>query len=146
LSSLYTILFILIILTLLSSIISTTQAQQTDVIKQGNVGNNNNNNIIRVAATLFGIDNRTGTVITFVTVKNMTKAIVSNVSALALKNPSTNGAVVVSLGFPHNIAIAGDQIRACGILVKNLKIFCSAAKIPFMQTNVIFVQLFLNPT
>jgi hypothetical protein len=142
---LYTILFILIILTLLSSIISTTQAQQTDVIKQGNVGNNNNN-IIRVAATLFGIDNRTGTVITFVTVKNMTKAIVSNVSALALKNPSTNGAVVVSLGFPHNIAIAGDQIRACGILVKNLKIFCSAAKIPFMQTNVIFVQLFLNPT
>ena len=144
-SSLYTILFILIILTLLSSIISTTQAQQTDVIKQGNVGNNNNN-IIRVAATLFGIDNRTGTVITFVTVKNMTKAIVSNVSALALKNPSTNGAVVVSLGFPHNIAIAGDQIRACGILVKNLKIFCSAAKIPFMQTNVIFVQLFLNPT
>jgi hypothetical protein len=143
---LYTILFILIILTLLSSIISTTQAQQTDVIKQGNVGNNNNNNIIRVAATLFGIDNRTGTVITFVTVKNMTKAIVSNVSALALKNPSTNGAVVVSLGFPHNIAIAGDQIRACGILVKNLKIFCSAAKIPFMQTNVIFVQLFLNPT
>ena len=145
-SSLYTILFILIILTLLSSIISTTQAQQTDVIKQGNVGNNNNNNIIRVAATLFGIDNRTGTVITFVTVKNMTKAIVSNVSALALKNPSTNGAVVVSLGFPHNIAIAGDQIRACGILVKNLKIFCSAAKIPFMQTNVIFVQLFLNPT
>ena len=145
-SSLYTILFMLIILILLSSIISTTQAQQTDVIKQGNVGNNNNNNIIRVAATLFGIDNRTGTVITFVTVKNMTKAIVSNVSALALKNPSTNGAVVVSLGFPHNIAIAGDQIRACGILVKNLKIFCSAAKIPFMQTNVIFVQLFLNPT
>ena len=144
-SSLYTILFILIILTLLSSIISTTQAQQTDVIKQGNVGNNNNN-IIRVAATLFGIDNRTGTVITFVTVKNMTKAIVSNVSALALKNPSTNGAAVVSLGFPHNIAIAGDQIRACSILVKNLKIFCSAAKIPFMQTNVIFVQLFLNPT
>jgi hypothetical protein len=143
---LYTILLILIILTLLSSIISTAQAQQTDVIKQGNVGNNNNNNIIRVAATLFGIDNRTGTVITFVTVKNMTKAIVSNVSALALKNPSTNGAVVVSLGFPHNIAIAGDQIRACSILVKNLKIFCSGAKIPFMQTNVIFVQLFLNPT
>jgi hypothetical protein len=146
---LYTILLILIILTLLSSIISTTQALQTEVIKQGNVGNNNNNNnnnIIRVAATLFGIDNRTGTVITFVTVKNMTKAIVSNVSALALKNPSTNGAVVVSLGFPHNIAIAGDQIRACSILVKNLKIFCSAAKIPFMQTNVIFVQLFLNPT
>jgi hypothetical protein len=142
---LYTILFILIILTLLSSIISTAQAQQTDVIKQGNVGSNNSN-IIRVAATLFGIDNRTGTVITFVTVKNMTKAIVSNVSALALKNPSTNGAVVVSLGFPHNIAIAGDQIRACSILVKNLKIFCSAAKIPFMQTNVIFVQLFLNPT
>ena len=133
----------LIILILLSSIISTTQAQQTNVIKQGNVGNNN---MIRVAATLFGIDNRTGTVITFVTVKNMTKAIVSNVSALALKNPSTNGAVVVSLGFPHNIAIAGDQIRACSILVKNLKIFCSAAKIPFMQTNVIFVQLFLNPT
>jgi hypothetical protein len=143
---LYTIIFILIILALLSSIISTTQTQQTDVIKQGNVGNNNNNNIIRVAATLFGIDNRTGTVITFVTVKNMTKAIVSNVSALALKNPSTNGAVVVFLGFPHNIAIAGDQIRACSILVKNLKIFCSAAKIPFMQTNVIFVQLFLNPT
>ncbi|MBV9177205.1 MAG: hypothetical protein JO297_09210 [Nitrososphaeraceae archaeon] len=117
------------------------QAQQTKVIKRENAAKKN---MMRVAATLFGIDNHTGSFLTFVTVKNITKAVVSNTAERDLRNRVSSGALVVSLSFPHGITKAGDQIRACSIILKNLKIFCSVTKMPFVDTNIIFVQLFLN--
>ncbi len=126
------------ILLMVSSIISPIQAQQSNIKKPGNIVS-----IITVSVTLFGIDNTTGNVITWVTAKELTKAIVSNATALDLRDGNPDGFAVVFFKIPSTGIKDGDEIKACNLVLKNLNIVCATTQKPF-ESNTVFLQLFLN--
>jgi hypothetical protein len=110
---------------------------------QTSAENRTNTSIVTVAVTLFGIDDSTGNVITFVTVKNLTKAVVSNATALDLKDGKTDGTAVVSLRFPSKYIKYGSEIKACNLTLNDLSIVCAKTQKSHV-TRTVFMQLFLN--
>lgn len=110
---------------------------------QTSAENRTNTSIVTVAVTLFGIDDSTDNVITFVTVKNLTKAVVSNATALDLKDGKADGTAVVSLRFPSKYIKYGSEIKACNLTLKDLSIVCAKTQKSHI-TRTVFMQLFLN--
>lgn len=120
------------------SIINPIQAQQLHIKKPVNIGS-----IVTASVTLFGVDNTTGNVITWVTVKELTKAIVSNATAIDLRDGNPNGFAGVLFKIPSTGIKDGDEIKACNLVLKNLDIVCTTTQKPF-HSNTVFLQLFLN--
>jgi hypothetical protein len=102
----------LVLLTLDST--NPIQAQETKV-----------NDELAVVVTLYGVNNTTGNVVTFVsTNNNNTKGAILNATALDLKDGSNDGVVDVVLSFPNVTITTGEQFRACNMVLKDLSLVC----------------------
>jgi hypothetical protein len=102
----------LVLLTLDST--NPIQAQETKV-----------NDELAVVVTLYGVNNTTGNVVTFVsTNNNNTKGAILNATELDLKDGSNDGVVDVVLSFPNVTITTGEQFRACNMVLKDLSLVC----------------------
>jgi hypothetical protein len=98
---------------------------------------------VTIPVTLFGIDNTTGTIVTFVTVNNVTKVIASNATALERNSGYPIGVGVIVFKIPSIGIKAGDQIKACNLVLETLKVVCASTEKPLFS-DTIFLQLFLQ--
>jgi hypothetical protein len=110
--SVLTLVAALVLLTLDST--NPIQAQETKV-----------NDELAVVVTLYGVNNTTGNVVTFVsTNNNNTKGAILNATELDLKDGSNDGVVDVVLSFPNVTITTGEQFRACNMVLKDLSLVC----------------------
>ena len=102
----------LVLLTLDST--NPIQAQKTEV-----------KDALAVVVTLYGVNNTTGNVVTFVsTNNNNTRGAVLNATELDLKDGSNDGVVDVVLSFPNVTVTTGEEFRACNMVLKDLSLVC----------------------
>ena len=101
----------LVLLTLDST--NPIQAQKTEV-----------KDALAVVVTLYGVNNTTGNVVTFVSTNNNTKGAILNATELDLKDGSNDGVVDVVLSFPNVTITTGEQFRACNMVLKDLSLVC----------------------
>jgi hypothetical protein len=95
-------------------------------------------NILKVDVILFGINNKTGNVVTFVTARNETQAVAANATQLNIKSENSTGVAEVFFSFPNLKVQVGDKIQACNILVKDLTQVCGTGlKSPLNKTESI---------
>lgn len=95
-------------------------------------------NTLKVDVILFGINNKTGNVVTFVTAKNQTQAVAANATELNIKSENSTGVAEVFFSFPNLKVQVGDKIQACNILVKDLTQVCGTGlKSPLNKTESI---------
>lgn len=85
---------------------------------------------------IFGIDNDTGNIITYVTAKNMTKAVAEAASVLDRAHNATDGIGEVYYSFPEISTKVGDKFEACALKVNDQSIQCtSGSKSPANRTE-----------
>jgi hypothetical protein len=95
-------------------------------------------NTLKVDVILFGINNKTGNVVTFVTAKNQTQAVAANATELDIKSENSTGVAEVFFSFPNLKVQVGDKIQACNVLVKELTQVCGTGlKSPLNKTESI---------
>ena len=99
--------------------------------------------LLRVGMFIFGIDNDTGSVVTYVTAKNLTKAGAELGSTMDAADNSTDGIAEVYYSFPEFSAQVGDKFDACALKVNDQTIQCTSGfKSPSNRTEV--AQLLLE--
>lgn len=99
--------------------------------------------LLRVGMFVFGIDNETGNVVTYVTTKNMTKAGAALASTMDAADNATDGIAEVYYSFPELSAQVGDKYEACALKVNDHNIQCTSGfKSPSNRTEV--AQLLLD--
>ena len=85
---------------------------------------------------IFEIDNDTGNIITYVTAKNMTKAVARAASVLDRAHNATNGIGEVDHSFPEISTKVGDKFEACALKVNDQSIQCTpGSKSPANRTE-----------
>lgn len=99
--------------------------------------------LLRVGMFIFGIDNDTGNVVTYVTAKNLTKAGAELGSTMDAADNSTDGIAEVYYSFPEMSAQVGDKYEACALKVNDQSVQCTSGfKSPSNRTEV--AQLLLE--
>jgi hypothetical protein len=101
------------------------QAQETEVspIQAPEMGAKNE--VFAVVVTLYGVDNTTGNVVTFVnTNNNVTRGAVLNATEIDLKDGSNDGILDVVLAFQNATITTGEEFRACNMVLKDLSLVC----------------------
>jgi hypothetical protein len=99
--------------------------------------------LLRVGMFIFGIDNDTGNVVTYVTSKNLTKAGAELASTMDAADNSTDGIAEVYYSFPEMSAQVGDKYEACALKVNDQSVQCTTGfKSPSNRTEV--AQLLLG--
>jgi hypothetical protein len=113
-----------------------TNSQNNSTNSQNNSTNSQNNStispttvavandIFRVGITLFGVDNQTGNVFSFVKVNNITAGRFFNASREDMATDN-NGVVESTLSFPNQTILKGERYIACNIALVRLKLNCS---------------------
>lgn len=99
--------------------------------------------LLRVGMFIFGIDNDTGNVVTYVTTKNLTKAGAALASTMDAADNATDGIAEVYYSFPEISAQVGDKYEACALKVNDQTVECTSGfKSPTNRTEV--AQLLLE--
>ena len=83
------------------------------------------NDVFTVVVTLYGVNNTTGNVVTFVgTNNNNTRGVILNATDADLKDGSNDGVVDVVLSFPNVTVTTGEEFRACNMVLSDLSLVC----------------------
>jgi hypothetical protein len=80
---------------------------------------------LKVNVILFGIDNKSSSIVTFVTVKNITKALGGNSLQLDVSDNKTDGIAEVFFTFPEITPNVGDKFEACSVVVEDRSLTCT---------------------
>jgi hypothetical protein len=95
-------------------------------------------NALKVDVILFGINNKTGNVVTFVTAKNQTATVAVNASDENVKHENSTGVAEVFFTLPNLKLKVGDKFQACNVLIKDLTLTCGTGlKSPLNKTESI---------
>jgi hypothetical protein len=87
---------------------------------------------------LFGIDNKTGNVVTFASAKNQTAAVSVNASDENIKHENSTGVAEVFLTIPNATLKVGDKFQACNVSIKDLNLVCNTGfKSPLNKTETV---------
>lgn len=94
-----------------------------------------------VVVSLFGVNKPTGTIVTFVTVKNgsqnVTKGVVDDAMTLDKKDGRVDGVAQMFFRIGNATMTLGSEIKACAIVIKDLSIVCGTAhKAPDPRTDI----------
>lgn len=93
-------------------------------------------NMFKLDVILFGIDNKTGNVVTFVNAKNQTEAVAVNATDENIKHENSTGVAEVFFSIPNLKLKVGDKFQACSVLVKDLNLVCATGlKSPLNKTE-----------
>jgi hypothetical protein len=105
-------------------VISVSTASSTNPI-QAQEAEENKNETFTVVVTLYGVDNMTGNVVTFVSTNNITRGTVLNATQIDLNDTGKNDGIVdVYLTFPNITISAGNEFKACNMVLRDLSIVC----------------------
>ncbi len=92
--------------------------------------------VFKVDVILFGIDNKTGNVVTFITAKNHTEAVAVNATDENIKHENSTGVAEVFFSIPNLKLKVGDKFQACSVLTKDLNLVCATGlKSPLNKTE-----------
>jgi hypothetical protein len=80
---------------------------------------------LKVNVILFGIDNKSSSIVTFVTVKNITKAFGGNSVQLDVSDNKTDGIAELFFTFPEITPNVGDKFEACSVVVEDRSLTCT---------------------
>jgi hypothetical protein len=95
-------------------------------------------NVFKLDVILFGIDNKTGNVVTFVTAKNQTEAVAVNATDENIKHENSTGVAEVFFSIPNLKLKVGNKFQACSVLIRDLNIVCATGlKSPFNKTETV---------
>lgn len=95
-------------------------------------------NPFKVDVILFGVDNHTGNVVTFISVKNQTAAAAVNATDANIKHENSTGVAEVFLTVPNLKLKVGDKYQACIVITKELHLVCATGfKSPLNKTESI---------
>lgn len=133
------IMYITLISLFITTSIESVVAQPTNTKKIPNLGGT-----FSVSVTIFGVYHDIGDIVTFVHLKNATKALAFNTTKLDTKDGKVDGIGEITFKFSHIILKDSDEIKACNIMVKNSDIVCSTTEIPSADAKIAFIQLYLN--
>lgn len=101
--------------------------------------------LLKVDLFLFGIDDATGNIVTFVTAKNLTKAFAGSGQEIDRLDNQSDGIGEVFYTFPELTVSPGDKFEVCAVTVNDQAIQCaSGLKGPSNRTEV--SQLLLTPS
>ena len=93
-------------------------------------------NLFKVDVILFGVDNKTGNVVTFINAKNQTEAVAVNATDANIKHENSTGVAEVFFSIPNLKLKVGDKYQACSVLVKDLNLVCATGlKSPLNKTE-----------
>ena len=74
---------------------------------------------------LYGVDSDTGQVIIFISVNNITDAMLINSTAIELEDGNPKNNIMEAIfPFPHLLAKVGDKYKACVMVLKDLDYVC----------------------
>jgi hypothetical protein len=74
---------------------------------------------------LYGVDGNTGQVIIFISVNNITDAMLINSTAIELEDGNPKNNIMEAIfPFPHLLAKVGDRYKACVMVLKDLDYAC----------------------
>ena len=94
--------------------------------------------VFKVDVILFGIDNKTGNVVTYVTAKNQTAAVAVNATDENIKHENSTGVAEVFFTLPNLKLKVGDKFQACNVLIKDSNLVCGTGlKSPLNKTESI---------
>ena len=120
-----------------------TSTSGTNTSDSTTVADSASADLLRVGMFIFGIDNDTGNVVTYVTAKNLTKAGADLGSTMDAADNSTDGIAEVYYSFPEITAQVGDKYEACALKVNDQSVQCTSGfKSPSNRTEV--AQLLLE--
>ena len=134
------LMYITLISLFITTSIESVVAQPVNTKKVPNLGGG----MFSVSVTIFGIYHDIGDIVTFVHLKNATKALAFNATTLDMKDGKADGIGEITFKFSHMFLKDGDEIKACNIVVKNSDIVCSTAQIASSDAKIAFIQLYLN--
>jgi hypothetical protein len=94
-----------------------------------------------VVVSVFGVTKPSGTIVTFVTVKNgsqnVTKGVVDDAMTLDKKDGRVDGVAQMFFRIGNATMTLGSEIKACAIVIKDLSIVCGTAhKAPDPRTDI----------
>ena len=74
---------------------------------------------------LYGVDRNTGEVIIFISVNNITDALLFNATGIELEDGNPNNNIMEAIfPFPHLLAKIGDKYKACVMVLKDFDYVC----------------------
>jgi hypothetical protein len=76
--------------------------------------------------TLSGVDKSTGDVVSWITVKNLTRSVVYNATDAEEKDKIKDGIVAAALTFPNGTIGVGDEFLACSLVLKDITYICDS--------------------
>jgi len=104
-------------------------------------------NLFKVDVILFGVDNKTGNVVTFINAKNQTEAVAVNATDANIKHENSTGVAEVFFSIPNLKLKVGDKYQACSVLVKDLNLVCATGlKSPLNKTESVNLLVSSPPT
>ncbi len=87
---------------------------------------------------LYGVDGNTGQVIIFISVNNITDAMLINSTAIELEDGNPKNNIMEAIfPFPHLLAKVGDKYKACVMVLKDFDYVCFAE---LLQTQIIIIM------
>jgi hypothetical protein len=97
---------------------------------------------LKVDVILYGIDNKTGPVVTFVFAKNHTDAVAFNATEANIKQENSTGVAEAFFTLPNLKLKVGDKIQACNVSIKDLHLVCSTGlKSPLNRTESVNIMV-----
>jgi hypothetical protein len=160
-STLATIMFLMMSIPLLSSMLLEQKVTAQFIEPFGNFSTTSNttttntttttetlsddqSGLLKVELLVFGIDDATGNIVTFVTAQNLTKAFAGSGQEIDRLDNQSDGIGEVFYTFPELTMNPGDKFEACAVTVNDHGIQCaSGLKGPSNRTEV--SQLLLTP-
>ena len=91
---------------------------------------------LKIDVILYGIDNKTGNVVTFVAAKNHTDAAAFNATDANIKHENSTGVAEAFFTLPNVTLKVADKFQACAVLMKDLHLVCGTGlKSPLNRTE-----------
>ena len=143
--SILTLVAVLVISVSTAGSTNPVPGQEVEEAIPGQEVEENKNETFTVDVTLYGVDNITDNVVTFVNINNITRGIVLNATHTDLNDTSKNDGIVdVFLAFPNVTISAGEEFRACNMLLSDLSLVCDTGhNSPSPRTE--YIDLLLQP-
>ncbi len=96
---------------------------------------------LKVDVILYGINNKTGPVVTFVFAKNHTDAVAFNATEANIKQENSTGVAEAFFTLPNLKLKVGDKIQACNVSIKDLNLVCGTGlKSPLNRTESVNIM------
>lgn len=97
---------------------------------------------LRVDVILYGINNKTGNVVTFVFAKNHTDSVAFNATDDNIKHENSTGVAEAFFTLPNTKLKIGDKIEACNVSINDLKLVCGTGlKSPLNRTESVNIMV-----